>query len=288
MILTKKRLLAAGLALLLACAALFGAWLWLGPEGEAAREQFSVRFLNVGQGDCVLIACGGRMALVDTGPGSSGKRTVQQLRDLGVRDLELLLVTHGHEDHAGAAAAILEEFPAGQLVLPVEDNRSDFWLDMLSAAGDTEITEVSAGWSYDLGQAKLTVLYPTPEERAAAKDLNDTSLTLRVEYREHSVYLAGDCEAPAETALLLREPPLPVTVYKASHHGSRNASSPALLAALDPQYCVISCAAGNDYGHPHGEVLGRLAAMEIPVLRTDTMGTVAFIYRDGDLVPVHD
>ena len=288
MILTKKRLLAAGLTFLLFCAAAFGAWWYLAPAGEAAKEQFSVRFLDVGQGDCALIACGGRFALIDAGPGARAERTVQLLRDLGVRDLELAIVTHGHEDHAGGMAAVLDRFPVGRLVLPVENNRSGFWIDMLSAAGESEITEVSAGWRYRLGEAVITVLYPTPEERAAAADLNDTSLVIRVEYRDAGFYLAGDCSAAGEAVLLQREPPQPVTVYKVSHHGSSDASSAALLAALSPRYCAISCAAQNEYGHPHRATLDRLEALGIPVYRTDTMGTLAFVYENGLLRPVTD
>lgn len=286
MILTKKRLLAAGLVFLLCCASVLGAWWYLAPHGSVPKEQFSVRFLDVGQGDCALIACGGHMALIDAGPGARAQRTVQLLRDLGVRDLELALVSHGHEDHAGGMAAVLEAFPTGQLVLPVENNRSGFWLDMLSAAGETAVTEVEAGWSYRLGEAVITVLYPRAQERAAAADLNDTSLALRVEYRGSSFYLAGDCSAVGEAALLSRTELQPVTVYKASHHGSSDASSAALLAALAPRYCVISCAAQNEYGHPHRATLDRLEALGVQVLRTDTMGTVAFVFEENQLRPV--
>ena len=284
MILTKRRLLAAAAVFLLCCAAAFGAWWYLAPAGEAAEEAFSVRFLNVGQGDCALIACGGHMALIDAGPGAHAEKTVQQLRDLGVRDLELALATHGHEDHAGGMAAVLRSFPVGQLVLPVEDNRSGFWLDMLAAA--PPVTEVEAGWRHTLGEAVITVLYPTADQRAAASDLNDTSLAILVEYRDVKFYLAGDCGTAAEAALLESNNPGPVTVCKASHHGSRDSNSAALLDALQPDYCVISCAAGNDYGHPHGETLLRLAARDITVLRTDTMGTVGFVYEAGLLRPV--
>ena len=133
-----------------------------------------------------------------------------------------------------------------------------------------------------------TRLYHKVGDEYVEIDLNDTSLVIRVQYRDAGVYLAGDCSATGETVLLQRELPQPVTVYKVSHHGSSDASSAALLAALSPRYCAISCAAQNEYGHPHRATLDRLEALGIPVYRTDTMGTLAFVYENGLLRPVTD
>ena len=281
-----KKLRAVVLVLWLCISAVYSAWQWLqpAPSWEGMDADFSVHFLDVGQGDAVLLQCDGRMVLVDAGPGPNEEQTVQLLQQMGVQELELLIISHGHEDHAGGADAVLEQFPVEQLVLPVEDNRTKFWNQMLVAAGETEITEVRAGWSYKLGEATLTVLYPTKAQQEAASDLNDTSLVIRVEYRDASIYLGGDNETPAEKRLL-QQYVEPVTVYKASHHGSSSSSSEALLNALNPEYCVISCGAGNDYGHPHKETLERLAEHNIPVLRTDLQGTITFVYEDGEFLP---
>jgi competence protein ComEC len=142
---------------------------------------------------------------------------------------------------------------------------------------------VRAGDRLDLGSGiVLEVLHPGPELMAATDaDANNNSLVLRLVWGQASFLLTGDIEAEAERLLLASGQPLPAGVLKVAHHGSGGSSTAEFLSAVDPAYAVISVGADNQFGHPQGAVLERLAHTgEVEILRTDEQGTVEFV-TDG-------
>ena len=233
-----------------------------------------VRFIDVGQGDCALISCDGQWLLIDAGPPQASSTVYSVLQRLGVTRLDYLVSTHPDADHAGGISGALEAATCGTFYSPTTESDTRTWrgvCERLDRQG-VPITIPSPGDSFSLGAARVTFLGPV----RPARDDNNNSLVLRIDHGGDSFLFTGDAEREEESDLVAAGANLRADVLKVGHHGSAGASSPAFLAAVAPEHAVISVGE-NSYGHPTEEVLGRLAAQNARVLRTD---------RDGDLLAV--
>ncbi len=240
------------------------------PKGNALL----VTVLDIGQGDCILLSLGGRHMLIDTGPAASRDLLLGELNRLGVNDLDAILVTHPHEDHYGNARVLLETRTVGALFLPQatgEELGYQLLLEIAAARGVEGKTLVD-GDTFPLSDAVCEVFCPLPDD----PELNNAGLVVRVRYGECRLLFTGDAEWAAESALLARNADWKCDFLKVGHHGSKTACSEAFLQATMPKLAAISCAADNDYGFPHDEVLDGLDAIGATVYRTDTRGTLRF------------
>jgi competence protein ComEC len=215
-----------------------------------------VAVLDVGQGDALVVeGPNGRAVVIDAGPGGAGRldagaRVVAPyLWWRGRLGLAATVVTHEHSDHAGGMAAVRERFPGAEIWTPAS----------LARAPRT------------LGGATISAL-PT----SGGPRVNDRALVLRVDYGAASFLLASDISGIAEHALVTAGAPLQATVLKVAHHGARDGSTPAFLAAVRPSVAAISVGARNPYRHPDAAVLARLDAAGARVLRTDRDGALLF------------
>jgi competence protein ComEC len=233
-------------------------------------------FLDVGQGDGVLVQAPGGAVLVDQGPPEA--RMDEQLRDAGVRSLSLLVLTHPQRDHVGGAAAVIERTPVRLVVDPRLAVSGPEERAALAAARERSIRVVTArpGVAYRIGRQSLRVLWPDGPG-LPSEDPNRNAVVLLVSYGETDALLAAD----AESDVLLPLRPPPVEVLKVSHHGSEDALLPQLLETVRPRLAVISVGEGNPYGHPAPSTLAALAqAPGLAVYRTDRDGAVT-VESDG-------
>lgn len=256
--------------------------------GVIASGDTSVCFLDVGQGDSVLIAQDGQFCLIDAGTPDGQEALVRDLESAGVEELAYVVMTHPHADHAGGMAAVLEAFPTGTLVLPqIEglEEESSTLQRTLDAAEDCGVAMVQAstGDSYSLGSGRLDVLLaPTPEE--AGDNLNNLSLCLKYTAGDFVFVDTGDAEEEVEEELLERYWfGLKADLLKAGHHGSNTSNTEEFLAAVRPDIVVASCGLDNDYGHPHQEVVERVESTGADFYRTDLDGAVTVSVRDGEI-----
>ena len=269
---TLYRLAAAGLAMAGAGAAdgipspvsLAGAQARLPPALE-------IRFLDVGQGDAVLIRSGGRAALVDTGPSDA---IVGRLRQLGVDTVDLLVSSHNHADHIGGADAILDALPVRFYLengVPVTTRSYERVLERVERTGVPYLAPRPRGFT--LGKARLRIV-PSPAG-ADRDDQNDNSLAIVVELGAFRALLTGDSGVAQIHRLLADTLIGDVDLLKAAHHGSRDGVTPAWLFRTRPEVVVISLGARNPYGHPHAFALRYYCAGGRRVYRTDRHGDVA-------------
>ena len=261
-----------------------------GPDAALlAATPTTVTFLDVGQGDAVLLGQDGQYCLIDTGTSESQDTLVRDLRQANIGELQYLVLTHPHADHTGGAMAVLENFPVDTLLLPdwqaLDADSSDWPEGMFEQAADvgTAVTVTEAGESYTLGSGTLQVLLGGNAE-TGKDDPNNASLCLLFEAGSFRYLATGDAEKEVEQTLVDRYGDgLAANLYKAGHHGSSTSSTETLLSVVRPQAAVISCGVDNDYGHPHMDTLRRLADAGAAIYRTDTMGTITFTYEDGVL-----
>jgi beta-lactamase superfamily II metal-dependent hydrolase len=235
---------------------------------DSVESGFTIHFIDVGQGDATLITTeDGERLLVDGGRSKS--RIIDRLNALGVAGLDAILATHADADHLAGLVAVLEEdyqieriYWNGQM----SDTKTfESFVDLWGEEG-AEVLVVSRGDTISLGELTIRVLHPGD----LTGDSNVDSIVLLVGCGTVDVLLTGDAEIPSEESMIDAGVLVEVDVLKVGHHGSRTATSPEFLEAIQPEYGVISAGMNSQYGHPHTETLEALNAAEVQVLLTDT------------------
>ncbi len=253
--------------------------------------------LDVGQGDAILLQgpSGGRV-LVDAGP--DPERLLPQLDGLVAawdRRLDVLVLTHPHEDHVAGAALLLRRYRVGRIAQPGMAGNGPGWEALVEtvAAQHGTLGTLAAGDSLRIDGVEIRVLWPrrgeVPQQPGkTGTAVNDVSIVLDVHYGTRRFLLTGDAEQEVDAAFLsdgtLSAAQPRVDVLKVAHHGSRTASTEAFLEAARPAVAIVSVGADNDYGHPAAATLERLRAAGARVFRTDRDGAVAASTNGRDLV----
>jgi competence protein ComEC len=229
-----------------------------------------VSFIDVGQGDAILIDKGDTDILVDGGPTSANP--LAYLQSQGIADIDLLVATHPHADHIGGLADVLAQYQVSEIWVNGDTADSQVYADFAAAvaAESATVREITRGWATQMDGLDIAVLNPSQ----LTGDPNGDSVVFRLTCGEVSVLLAGDATSDSEASMLATGLTLDSDVLKVGHHGSSTSTSAVFLAAVTPKDAVISVGAGNTYGHPHQETLDRLAAGGATVYRTDQVGTV--------------
>jgi competence protein ComEC len=242
----------------------------------AERPVLEIRFLDVGQGDAVLIrAPDGRAVLYDGG--QDGPRLLEQLERAGVTSLELVIASHNHADHVGGLVDAIERYrPRFVLENGIAHTTRTYerFLLAVAAAGSQRLAPTRRTLS--LGDVRLVVL-PPPGDVALGH--NDNSVGVRIEYGAFAATLLGDSQSAQQRWWLEHHADLlgAVSVHKSSHHGSRNGDTRALVERLRPDMVVISVGGGNRYGHPHEQALARYRDVGARIFRTDAHGTITVL-----------
>lgn len=273
-------------ALLAGCAVRLPALVTAQPAASAAAapspaggDVLQAHFIDVGQGDGILLRMGDSAWVIDAGPNDAGARVVQYLREQGISRIDTVVGTHPHEDHIGGLDQVIDAFEVAHVMMPKIAHTTKTFEDVVDAIQrkNLRVSAPGVGDTYALGQAQIQVLGPGEGPYA---DLNDASIVLRVTYGQVSLLLTGDAEKAAEQRVLDTGLPVQSQVLKAGHHGSATSSTGAFLDAVSPQAAVLSLGAGNVYGHPHREVVQALDSRGIQILRTDELGDIVMV-TDG-------
>lgn len=251
-------------------------------DKSVSQEDF-VRFINVGQGDSILISSNGYNALVDFGNSSDyGSDLLDCLEGYGIKELDCIFVSHYDSDHVGGGAMVLDAMKVHYAVLPEQNDREENDFDDFQYALENNKTQVhiaQVGSLINIGDFDITILgYYRGEQ-----DSNDRSIILMAEIFGKKFLLTGDAGQVVEKQLLKDGINVDCNVFKAAHHGSRGSSSKEFVSAASPDYAVISCGASNQYGHPHDETLKILADCGAKIYRTDRSGDITFKVTDGKI-----
>jgi beta-lactamase superfamily II metal-dependent hydrolase len=242
------------------------------PTPILTQGELKVHFIDVGQGDSILIDLGETEVLIDGGEKSPG--VVNYLKKYVDGPLEVMVATHPHSDHIGGLIAVLGAFQVQQIWYNGENGGSATYNEFVAAV-QAEGAELHMGKRGDkIVAGRLTFLILNPKTLAGT--VNNNSIVLSLSYRMVDFLFMGDAEKEAEGAMLVAgDMPVPdVEILKVGHHGSRTASSPAFLAATSPEVAIYMAGVSNKYGHPHQETLAALAQIGAKVYGTDVSGTI--------------
>lgn len=253
--------------------------------GAASGAPLTVKVLDVGQGDAILIRSKKQVTLIDTGDVPARDKLVSMLKSQGIDTIDKLIITHPHADHLGGAAALFDNFTIKQIYDSGQKHTSNLYKQYLTRIQKSKIpfTVVAAGMTIDLGnEIILKVLAPEkPFFTGTDSDLNNNSIVVKLMYRDFSLLLTGDAEQESEARMLANDAAgLRSTVLKSGHHGSKTSSSTPFLQAVSPEAALISAGLNNEYYHPHPSVLKKYSGKKIEVYRTDLNGTLTVI-TDG-------
>lgn len=245
-------------------------------EEQTGQDTLTVHFIDVGHGDATLITCGQHAMLVDCGKNIKGRMVSDYVREQGVDRLDYLILTHPDNDHIGGAPVTLKDFPIEKILVSsyAKESREYELLKSTLEQNNLETRVPVPGEEYTLGEAVFTILGPVE----VFEDSNNSSIVFRLDFGKRSFLFAGDQEKKAEKALLNQMAAnLQADVLKVGHHGKNDACGKKFLAAVDPEYAVISC--GPDEGdiEPEEKLLERLYDSETTVLRTDEQGTIIVV-----------
>ncbi|MCX6762660.1 MAG: ComEC/Rec2 family competence protein [Candidatus Moranbacteria bacterium] len=236
-------------------------------------------FLDVGQGDSILVQYGTKQILIDGG--SNGKT---ELAGLGKYlpyfddEIEVVIATHPDRDHIGGLIDVAKNFKIGKAITTgAEKDTSVFkeWKD-IREYNRIETLEALRGDEVEFGDSRLRIVSPAGSVDPATGDANNQSVVARLEYGDNSFLFTGDIESPAEKEILASGENVDVDFLKVAHHGSKYSSSAEFLDATSPRTAVISVGANNSYGHPTEAVLNSLKSRNINILRTDEKGDIIF------------
>jgi competence protein ComEC len=278
------------LALLLAAVMLVWWQAW-----QSLHPRLMVIFLDVGQGDSIIIRSpAGRSLLIDGGGGAGNAAdmgetgrwvVIPALYRAGIRRIDGMIATHPHDDHIGGLPEVIEEMPVGMILDSGQYHPTPSYERFLEEAKkhQVRIIEARAGQVFNLGAGvRAEVLHPDAALlEGTEEDLNNNSVVLRLTFGDFSFLFTGDLQEEGEDFLLAGAPEIESTVLKAAHHGSLDSTSARFLSEVSPQWVVISAGRGNPFGHPHGQTLERLHKMNVRLFRTDEAGTIEMI-SDGE------
>jgi competence protein ComEC len=249
---------------------------------ETSSHPFTVTFLDVGQGDAIVIQNENTVMLIDAGTNKTAVNLINELKSMAISRFDVIIATHPHEDHIGGMDNVINNFEVRQVIMPEESANTQTYQDVLKAINNKALTisVPKAGSSFNLGSAICTVLAPNSQNY---EDTNNYSIVLRVVYGSVSFLLTGDAGTDSEKGILGKGYTLKSDVLKVGHHGSADSTSNPFLEAIAPRDAVILVGQDNDYGHPHKETLSKLNTAGIKIYRTDMNGTIVYTSNGTNL-----
>jgi len=254
------------------------------------KNELSVHFLNVGDGDCILILTPDqRTILVDAGDESTAKYVIRYLHRLDIERIDCVIITHPGSDDIGGLPEIIRQFGVSRVVDAGSRHGTKKYLDLLSNIKERRIDylQIQEGQTLPISKdVSAEIVWPTQSYNGNLPSDDNESLALRLVYGENSFLLMGDVDPLAIGMLLSARQDLQSSVLGVPLHGDMDSTPNELLQVVQPDYCVISVGADDIFGAPAKSTLNRLEATGSRVLRTDRNGTIVFS-SDGRHVRVN-
>ena len=246
-------------------------------EGLVTKEELKVHFIDVGQGDSILVDLGETEILIDGGGKSPG--VTAYLNNYVDGGLEVMIATHPHADHIGGLIAVLDAFDVQEVWHNGDSTTSQTYAVFIAAvqAEEAEVYEARRGDTIEVGELAFNVLHPVNLSGAT----NNNSIVLSLNYGEVDFLFTGDAEQEAESSMVNAGIVPDAEILKVGHHGSSSSSSAQFLDIVKPLLAIYMAGEGNSYGHPHQETIAALTQIGAEIYGTDIHGTIV-VSTDGE------
>lgn len=246
-------------------------------------EDTALYVYSVGQGDSILLRTGDIDILIDGGPDNTILQELGNTRPAWDRTIEVVVLTHAHDDHLQGLLEVLRRYTVGLVIMPDISHESRSFQEFLELLDERSVLvrNASSGQRILIDDVVLSIIAPDEMLRdQGMRNLNNGSVVMHADIHGHAVLLTGDIEEPAERHLIRVTPPqlLSADIMQAPHHGSKTSSTEDFISMVDPTVAFASAGEGNRYGHPSLEVMERYAFWGIRLLRTDVAGTIRFTF----------
>lgn len=239
-----------------------------------SQEELSVTYLDVGQGNAVLVRQGDQAMLIDGGPRESSSFVVSYLEQQGIQKLDYVLISHFDEDHLAGAIGALYKFPVETLITADYETDSSIYDSYKEAVEEKGYVPVhpSLGDTFSLGSGSFRIISPVSYGH---EDENQDSVGIILENGSDRFFIGGDIGLEGEKEILEAGVDIQADVMLMNHHGSH--VSREFFQAVNPSWAVISCEAGNSYGHPRQDTVELIQEFQVPLFRTDKQGTITAV-----------
>ncbi|PIR54652.1 competence protein ComE [Candidatus Peregrinibacteria bacterium CG10_big_fil_rev_8_21_14_0_10_36_19] len=244
-------------------------------------KKLHVYFLDVGQGDSIFINTpNGKQMLIDGGAGNKIIYELAEIMPFFDRKIDVVVLTHPDKDHVGGLVEVLGRYDVEKVVISGVESESSDYLEFLRRAKNSEVIYQNDKIDFDFDGVFVDFLFPFDSlfgEHIFA--MNDSSIVIKLVYKDVKILLTGDLETDGEKELLEANVDLKADILKVGHHGSKTSSSMDFLEAIFPEIAVIQCGKNNKFGHPYPGVLENLQNAGIEkIYRNDIDGRLEFIF----------
>ncbi|MFJ7831854.1 ComEC/Rec2 family competence protein [Peribacillus sp. NPDC097284] len=251
--------------------------LFTGVKSSEASSNVKVHYLNIGQGDSILIQTPNENILIDGGGKGKGDEVVAYLKKQKVKTLNAVVSTHPDADHIGGLTYVIEKMKVKKVYAPKVSHTTQAYKNFLAAVKKKglKITPAKKGVEIATQSKNISLNFIAPVKTYSKSDLNNWSAVLLLKHNKKSFLFMGDAEEKAEKDMLSKKVIPNIDVLKVAHHGAKEATTTAFLNKSKPNYSIISVGK-NGYGHPTSSVLNRLKKVNSKVYRTDKQGNIIF------------
>ncbi|HBB03065.1 MAG: beta-lactamase [Candidatus Peregrinibacteria bacterium GW2011_GWF2_38_29] len=255
---------------------------------ELPDNRLHIYFLDVGQGDCILIKSPeNKTILIDAGPGSSAVKLIGKTLGHLNRKIDLMILSHPHKDHFEGMLEVVKRYEIGKILLPNASSADPLYSTLLNEIKSRKIETafVPQNSDIDFGAGVFMDFLYSDSTISDKKSANESSVIFRLLYGKTSIIFTGDAPIEEEYSALKLNKDFSADLIKIGHHGSKYSTSEEFLYEINSIYAAIQSGAKNRFGHPHKEALDRLEKRNVQIFRNDFSGTLEFI-SDGETISI--
>lgn len=250
-------------------------------------DELRVHFIDIGQGDAILVQFNDKNMLIDSGPKKSSDKILKYLDSLNIKTIDVIIGSHPHEDHMGNMAAIVKKYSVLSFFSPKVSVNQYFFENLAKELNNKnlKITPVHAGTTINF-DPDIDIDVYWPEENKSYENLNNYSIVMSLRYRNISFLFAGDIEKDCEKIMIANGGDFNADVLKIAHHGSKTSSTKKFLDKVNGKYAIIQCGLNNQYGHPDKTTISELTSRGYKIYRNDLNGNIVVI-TNGNTIDIN-
>lgn len=252
---------------------------------EGKNDLLEIHFIDVGQGDGILIKTpNDKVLIIDGGPYDDFNKKVSSKLPYRKRNIDLLVITHAHQDHYLGLINVLENYRVDNIIYSGYDADFSDYVYLMSLIKEKNINLITAQYGKIISLDKdinLKILYPI-SQKVEEKDINNTSVVIKLEFKNFDAIFTGDLTCAGEAEILKYETNLEAEILKVGHHGSKGSSCNPFLESTKPELVVIQVGLDNKFNHPHKDAVSRLNKFTNKILRTDELGTILILSNGNE------